>query len=67
MTPSSSELWAFDTESSKSFTLVPVSESVAGEQPEDRSYHVLTSYGVRLLHQLLSLSLSSAVDPQVET
>lgn len=58
MTPSSNELWAFDTESSKSFTLVPVSDSVAGEQPEDRSYHVLTSYKVCLpLGDHLSLQL----------
>lgn len=46
MTPSTGELWAFDTVT-KSFSIVPVAASVEGEQPEDRSYHVLTSAEVR--------------------
>lgn len=47
MTPSSGELWQFDT-TTKAFSVVPVAASAEGEQPEDRSFHVLTSHKVRM-------------------
>lgn len=46
MTPSSGELFKFDT-LALTFSLVPVAASLEGETPEDRSFHVLTSYKVR--------------------
>jgi hypothetical protein len=52
MTPSSGELYKFDT-LAKTFSLVPVAPSLREEQPEDRSFHVLTSYEVRSSSPLL--------------
>ena len=46
MSPLAGELWRFDS-LSKTFELVEVGQTLAGEQPEDRSYHVLTNYEVR--------------------
>jgi hypothetical protein len=43
MTPSSGELWQFDT-ATKTFSIVSVAAAAEGEQPEDRSFHVLTSH-----------------------
>ena len=51
MSPSSGELYKFDTLTS-TFSLVPVETSLDGEQPEDRSFHVLTSHEVS--HSLCS-------------
>lgn len=47
MSPSSGELYKFDTLTS-TFSLVSVAPSLEGNQPEDRSFHVLTTHGVSL-------------------
>lgn len=73
MTPSSGELWAFDT-ISKSFSIIPVAAAAEGEQPEDRSFHVLTSHKVcplrvpwRSVRQCHLICLSACRQPSICT